>query len=140
MKAWHWVLIAAVLVVGFVVVNEATKPKSGAVNPTVAAANGLGGIAASLGGILTKVNAPSAGAYPPGATGASPDYNGLSASSYGSQYAAAMQSTGEVASRSAGSGGATAGGGLTNAQDPLGVGTLTAPDFTVGVNGADFSA
>src|ERR1700689_3705494 len=150
MKPWQWALLA---VAGIIIIVIIAKEESSSMNPNLAASNSL---SSSLGGLLggllrsgstapTKVTAPSGNPYytTPGSSGV--DYTGggvgstpLAPSSYGSQYSAAMASTGEAASNNAGSGGTTSGGGLSS-SDPRGIGTLSAPTFDIGASGADFS-
>lgn len=141
MKPIEWVGLALAAIVIIVIIAKVESP-----NPALNGANnsltsGLGGFFAAL----TKVSAPSAnpGFTVPGSSGngfMDAGVTNLSPSAYGAQYSAAMGATAESAASTAGNGGVSVGGGLTAAQnDPLGIGTLTAPSFDVGVNGADFS-
>ena len=157
MKTYQWVLlgIAAIIVI-VIIKEEVTAPINGAQNNL-----GVNAFGSLLSGLLhaTPVSAPSASNVPAGSSGI--DFTGggagsttLSPTNYGSQYSAAMASTGESASESAGgsggggvgfigaggatpsltgSGGTTNGGGLSDGL------TLTPPSFDVGTGGADFS-
>lgn len=152
MKAWQWAALGIGAIIFIVVIEQIAAKPSTVQNPNMAAAGSLG---AFLGGLFkgpgfTPVTAPTAvpNYLAPGTSGYavnSSDYNFNKTT--GSQYSAAMASTGEVASQNAGpsssgSGGTTFGGGLTppSTSDPLGVGTYTNPGFDVGTGGADFSA
>lgn len=144
MKAWQWAALGLGAVVLIVVImrQQQPKPPSGSINTAFTAGAGLGGFFTALFSGSGKVSAPgnnqpSAGSQ--GYTGT--DYNGLTPSAYGAQYSAAMGATAGVASANAGSGGTNMGGGLSSSQasDPLGIGTLTAPNFDIGTGGANFS-
>lgn len=144
MKAWQWAAIGLGAVVLIVVIMKSQQPKqpSGSLNTAITQGASLGGFFSALFSGGGKVSAPGNNQPSAGSGGyTAADYNGLSPSQYGSQYSAAMGATSGVASANAGSGGTNFGGGLSSSQasDPLGIGTLTAPNFDIGTGGVDFA-
>lgn len=142
MKPIEWVGLGLAGIILIVIIAKMTSTPvqtNGASNSLV---GGLGSFFAGL----TKITAPSGnpGFTSPGSSASNYEGTGLSAAQYGQQYSAAMASTAESASLSAGSGGTTVGGGLSVSEGGgLGGSTnsfqLTPPSFDIGVDGADFS-
>lgn len=108
MKTWHWVALGVVtLGVIYLFVRKSTTQTTGYVNPTTSAAASLGtGIGALLTSVFSgsKVSPPAGGAPP---VGDSTTFN----------------TTGSAWDKYTGASG-------SSASDPLGVGTLNAPDFS----------
>lgn len=154
MKTWHWFAIAGGIILVWIFVEEqktkaivAAQGAPGMLNPQtsnaiVALGGGIGSVLTSIFGRSSgsKVTAPAGGNVAPGdATAWDPSGSAAAPPStspgdpFGIGPLQAPPYNGQA------SGGTNVGGGLTSAQnDPFGL-QLTAPNFNVGSNGADFS-
>ncbi len=156
MKSWQWIMIAgAVVIFGIFIIEEQKKTAAiaasgapGTLNPQTSNAIVAlgGGIGSMLSSIFkssgTKVSAPSAGNVSPGdSTAWDPSGSAAAAPSYSPSDPFGIGPLQQPSFPGQASGGTDVGGGLSDSSaNAFGIPALTAPNFSIGTNGADFAS